>query len=146
VELVKKDCARRLQVRIVVQKAQQDAWRDDEEPCVATGAAVEADVVADLVAQTHSALGSYAPRGSPGRQSARLQKEDAVAAKARIQQGWCDACCLPRAGGRLQYDIGTLLQDCQEVGQDKVNGEGLHDDAQPPAAWSLAECLRTRRG
>ncbi len=79
-ELVENDDACRAQIRIVEEKAKQDARRDDEQPRLRAVLAVEADRVADGIPEGFTALVGDAPRGGAGGEAARLQDQDAAGA------------------------------------------------------------------
>ena len=110
VELIEHDRGHRFQERVVLQHAEEDAFGDDPDPRLRTHAAIEADLVADLVAQRRAAFVSDPPRTGPGRQAAGLQDHDRTGpGQARIEQGRRHAGRLARPGGRPQHD---RLRNC----------------------------------
>ncbi len=77
VELVEDHSAGRFEVRVVLQHVQQDAGRDGQDARVRAGLPVEADVIANFIAQPRAALVGHAARGGAGGEAARLQHDDA---------------------------------------------------------------------
>src|SRR5947208_2166244 len=77
VKFIKDDDGSGFQVRIVVQHAEQDARRDDDDAGLRAALPIEADVIAYLVTNPAASLGGDPPRGRTGGEPARLQHEDA---------------------------------------------------------------------
>ena len=75
-ELVEEDDADRFEEGIVLQHAEQDAGRYDEDAGLRAALAVKADLIADLVAESSAALHCHAAGGGAGGQAARLQEQD----------------------------------------------------------------------
>jgi hypothetical protein len=76
VELVEEDQADIFEERVVLEHAHQDPLRDDEQPGARAGSPLEADLVADLVAEPHAALGAIAARAARAGEPPRLEDDD----------------------------------------------------------------------
>ena len=87
VELIEHDGADVFEGDVVEQPAQQDARRHDDEPRVAAHARVEADLVADFVAQVAAAKLRDPPGDGPGRQAARLNEHHLLAGRQIVEHG-----------------------------------------------------------
>ena len=122
VELIEDDRADRFQKRLVVQPPQQDARRDGQDARPRPALAIEADVIADLVAQPPAALAGHPARRRPGRQPPRLQQHDLlVSRQAGVQQGRRHARGLSRAGRSTQHGVGTAPQSIKQFRQHGVD-------------------------
>src|SRR5439155_16175729 len=124
------DGAGRFEVGIAVKHLQENARRDGDDARGGSIAAIEADVIADLVAERAAAFGGHAAGGGTGGEAARLQEQDAaLAGDLGIEQRGRHARGLAGAGGGAQHGARTLAEGGDQFRQDRINGQGLHSSA-----------------
>jgi len=109
VKLIEENGTDTFQEGIILEEAEQDAGRNGEDASARAPAAVEANLVADLVSQLPLSFCSHAPRCGPGGEAAGLQQDDTTAACQTASS---------RAGGTrvvLPAPVGarSTAQDCR---------------------------------
>ena len=117
VKLVENDDVEFFERGIVMQKPEQDARRDDEEPGRRPRLPIEADVVADRGAEADVSFESHAPRRRSHCQPSRLEEKDA----AELEQGRRDARRLAGPGRRAEDEGRRLAQTADDVGDKRID-------------------------
>ncbi len=124
-ELVEQDGPDGFEERVILNPADQDARGDGEDARARPGAAVEAHLVADLLAQLPAALLDHAPSRGAGGQAARLQQNDLTCTRQpRVEQGGRHAGRFAGPGRGAQHGARLAAQRLNHLRQDRVNWQG----------------------
>ena len=122
-ELVEENDAHTFQERIGLEALDEDSLGDHEDfrarPCLA----VEAHLVADLLAQSGAGLLGHAAGGGPRGDPAGLQHHDLPAAEPGREQGEGHPGRLAGAGGGDEHGRRPLAQGGKEGREDLVDGK-----------------------
>jgi hypothetical protein len=126
VELVEHDHADRLQERIVLEHAQQDALGDHLDSRGRSDAPIEPHLVAHLVSHASASLEGHAGCARPGRQSPRLQHHHRpLPGESGIQDGRRHPGGLARPGRRPQGYRPAFAQRTDHLGQHGVDRQRM---------------------
>lgn len=117
VKLVEHDGRHAVEGHVVVEAPQRHAGRLDDEPGLRPHAAVEADDVAHLPTEPHTAQSGDLSRDRPGGQPSGLQEEHLPPIGKVVEHGGRDERGLPRSGRRRDDDgpAARCLDDPGEV-------------------------------
>jgi hypothetical protein len=129
VKLVEDDRADGFEERVVQELAQQDARRHHQDVSAGPGDTVEADLVADLVAEPAAPLRGHPAGGGAGRQPARLQHDDPAGCPG-VENSRRHARRLAGPRRRLEDDPPVPAEGVHQLGQDGVDRQGqpAHDE------------------
>jgi hypothetical protein len=119
VEFVENDGGDVVQRHIVEQAAEEDAGGHHDEAGVAAGAVIEADLVADFVAEGDGAELSNAASDGAGGESARLDEDHLLSLGYVVENGGGNERGLAGAGGSGD-DNGADARDGDDFGEDVV--------------------------
>jgi hypothetical protein len=124
VEFVENDDARFFKKWIVEQVPKQHAFGDGDNTRARAGAAVEADVIADFVAESLPAFLGHAASGGASGEATRFDHDDAPGAgDARIEQRGRHARSFAGAGGSLENGGVVPPERGNERWQNRINGQ-----------------------
>ena len=103
-KLVEHHRADAVERHVIEQPSQQDAGRRHDQPRVAAHARIEANLVADLLAEPTVAQLGDSPRDGPGREPARLHEHQLLSRRQIIEHRRRHEHRLARAGRRGDDD------------------------------------------
>ncbi len=122
VELVEHDTRHVFQKWIVEQVAKQDAGGDGDAAGVSPGLLVEANVIAEAVAEAGAVLIGHPPRGGTGSYATRFEEEQLPGGQVWQDRGRY-ASGFARTGRCPQNDGGRLPQPREQLREGVVDGQ-----------------------
>ena len=126
VELVDHHTADAAQLGIAEQPTGQHAFGDQLDPRARTDPSIEADLIADLVAQRTATLARDPHRRESRREPARLEHDDAAGDRAGIEECARHARGLAGAGWRDQHARPAVAHGGDQLWQDVVDRQREH--------------------
>ena len=125
-ELVEDHGSHPFQEGIGLEALDEDPLGDHQDPGGRSGLAIEAHLVADLLAESRAGLLGHAAGSGPGGDAAGLQHHDLPSpSDPRSEQGEGHPRRLAGAGGSDEDGGRSRAQGGEERGQDFVDGQGV---------------------